>query len=92
MDRPFSENISKPIFINEGCFMAKWRFWATWGVCVLGFSAVFTSELLADSPLDGDKLITALRPQHPVDKDFLTYTGALLEAGYLPRSLVESTF
>jgi len=72
--------------------MAKWRFWATWGVCVLGFSAVFTSELLADSPLDGDKLITALRPQHPVARDFLTYTGALLEAGYLPRSLVESTF
>lgn len=72
--------------------MRKWKLWAIWAGSVAVVSAVFTSKLVADSPLNGDKLITSLRPQHPVDRDFLTYTGALLEAGYLPRSLVESTF
>jgi len=72
--------------------MKKWRIWEVWGICMLGFFTGFTPKLLADTPLDGDKLIVALHPEHPTDRDFLTYTGALMEAGYLPRALVESTF
>jgi|YNPMSStandDraft_1061717.scaffolds.fasta_scaffold27917_2 hypothetical protein len=69
--------------------MKNWVFWGIWATCV---SVIFPTTLLADSPLNADKLITVLRPEHPVDKDFLVYTGAVLEAGYLSHSLVESTF
>jgi len=72
--------------------MKIWGFWIIWGVCAICAFEVFPTILLADSPLNADKLITVLRPVHPVDKDFLVYTGAILEAGYLPPILVESTF
>ncbi|MCS7304057.1 MAG: carboxypeptidase-like regulatory domain-containing protein [Thermoguttaceae bacterium] len=72
--------------------MRIWTIWAIWVIWVAGLGITYPSILLADSPLNGDKLITVLRPDHPVDKDFLVYAGAVLEAGYLPASLVESTF
>ncbi len=66
-------------------------FWIIWAIWISGLFPASTQKLLADSPLNGDKLITVLRPDHPVDKDFLIYTGEVLEAGYLPPNLVEST-
>lgn len=72
--------------------MRNWRKWTIWSACVIGIWGISTSRLLGDSPLNADKLIVSLRPEHPTDRDFLTYTAALMEAGYLPRSLVESTF
>jgi len=46
----------------------------------------------AESPLTTDKMIVALRPELPGDRNYLTYVGALLSQGQLPRHLVESTF
>lgn len=72
--------------------MRKWAVWAIWVVLFGAIWGQLPSELFGSSPLDGDKLIASLRPRHPVDRDFLSYIGALLQAGHLPHALVESTF
>lgn len=46
----------------------------------------------AASPLNADKLIVALRPETPSDRNYLAYTAAVMDAGFLPPYLVESTF
>ena len=64
--------------------MKIWGFWIIWGVCAICAFEVFPTILLADSPLNADKLITALRPVHPVDKDFWFIPGPFWKRAICP--------
>ncbi len=70
--------------------MMRRPFWIA--VLAMGVLAASGGAIEAGSPLTGEKMIVVLRPELPSDRDFITYVAATMDAGYLPRYLVESTF
>ncbi len=62
------------------------------GLVVVAGMLAGSVSALAESPLTGEKMVVALRPDTLVDRDFINYSAAVMEAGLLREALVESTF
>jgi hypothetical protein len=46
----------------------------------------------AASPLTAEMMIVGLRPESPSDRNYISYVAAVMEQGFVPHVLVESSF